>query len=128
MSDEIIVDPEFDTRIREWFSDCQKLVDDHMNKEFPTNPKKVLKMETLKKFVRITESDTDTSSRLGGSLWAFVAMEDNVTKALGKVTKGDIFKGASYTMPAKNARGNIFDSAKGMGAIGPYGPAYMRNL
>lgn len=39
-------------------------------------------------------------------------------------SNGDILKPATYTTPAKGARGNIFDEHNGMKRMGPYGPEY----
>jgi len=43
-----------------------------------------------------------------GSVYAFVAMKDGQTKALGQIKTGDIHRPASYNAPAKHARGNVF--------------------
>lgn len=37
---------------------------------------------------------------------------------------GDILKPATYTVPARGSRGNIFDADHGMKRMGPHGPAY----
>ena len=37
---------------------------------------------------------------------------------------GDILKPATFSAPAKGARGNIFDADHGMKRMGPHGPAY----
>ena len=39
---------------------------------------------------------------------------------------GDVLKAASWSAPAKHARGNIFDESNGLRLMGPYGPAYLR--
>ena len=41
-------------------------------------------------------------------------------------TNGNVLKAASWSTPAKGARGNIFDDNNGLGRMGPYGPAYNR--
>ena len=41
-------------------------------------------------------------------------------------TNGDVLKPASWSRPAKHARGNIFDEHNGLKDMGPYGPAYLR--
>jgi hypothetical protein len=55
--------------------------------------------------------DSDFSSK---SAWAFVDKEN-----------GDIYKPATYSAPAKHARGNIFDKNTWK-TISAFGPAYMR--
>jgi hypothetical protein len=62
-----------------------------------------------RKYARLTSPN---GSNPDGSTWAFVDM-----------TTGDIFKPASWSAPAKHARGNIRDGARDMG---PHGPAYLR--
>jgi hypothetical protein len=41
-------------------------------------------------------------------------------------TNGNILKAASWKAPAKHARGNIFNNDNGLGAMSPYGAAYLR--
>lgn len=43
------------------------------------------------------------------SVYAFIALCDNTTKALGQVKTGDIHKPASFKAPAKIARANVFN-------------------
>jgi len=69
------------------------------------------------KFVKITSKPTASS---GLSAWGFVALQDNPSKGI-KV--GDLLKPASWSAPAKHARGNIID---GTAKYDKYGPAYMR--
>lgn len=47
-----------------------------------------------------------------GSVWCFIDLET-----------GDIYKPASYAVPAKHSRGNI---ANGVADVGVNGPAYLR--
>lgn len=56
-----------------------------------------LSSEEKTKFVLIVSSSL--SSR---SAWAFVAKADGYNKQLGNYRKGDIFKPAGYTIPAKH--------------------------
>lgn len=42
------------------------------------------------------------------------------------MTTTENFEAAGWKAPAKHARGNIFDERNGLGAMGPYGPAYLR--
>lgn len=52
---------------------------------------------------------------VGGSAFCFIDK-----------TNGDVLKPASYSAPAKIARGNIFDSHNGLKHITVYGPASLR--
>lgn len=58
----------------------------------------------------------------GTSIWAFVALTDEPTKAQ---VVGDLLKPASWRSPAKHSRGNILT---GSASFGPYGPKYMNEL
>jgi hypothetical protein len=48
-----------------------------------------------------------------------------MTKQLGVIKAGDIHKPASYKIPAKHARGNIYNKET-WDCVGPYGIAYLR--
>jgi len=41
-------------------------------------------------------------------------------------TNGNVLKPASWSSPAKHARGNIFDADNGLDCCGPYGVTYLR--
>jgi len=71
-----------------------------------------------------TDRDMKGDSRNMG-IYCFIASEDGNTKGLGVVKCGDVLKAASYTKPAKHARGNIFDSDNGLKGAGRFGPAYL---
>jgi uncharacterized protein (TIGR02996 family) len=55
-----------------------------------------------------------------GSVTAFVALVDNVTRTLGRVKAGDVHKPASYKVAAKHARGSVFADDFGK-CVGPSG-------
>jgi len=42
------------------------------------------------------------------SVYGFICLQDNFTKALGHVKAGDIHKAAGWKAPAKHARGNVY--------------------
>jgi len=92
---------------------CQEIVDKHMQTNFPMLPREVLGIMPGKRYFRIVKK-TEGQDKTG-SAWAFVDS-----------TNGDVLKPAGWKRPAKHARGNIFDMSKGLGWIGPYGPAYLR--
>jgi hypothetical protein len=39
-------------------------------------------------------------------------------------SNGDILKPATFKVPARGPRGNLFDGSNGLKRMGPYGPAY----
>ena len=67
----------------------------------------------------------DGVSESGNGVFCFVAAEDNHSKAVGTVKKGDILKCATYKAPAKHARGSIYDDHKGMKGMAWTGPHYL---
>lgn len=42
------------------------------------------------------------------------------------MNNGDVLKPASYSAPAKHARGNINDDMNGLAGMTPYGPYYLK--
>lgn len=102
-----------------FLADCQKLVDKSYGNTTYSKPP-TLTAEDGGKVIKIVSNG---SQRM---VYCFIAKVDNNTKALGEVKCGDVLKSASWKAPAKHARGNLFDSAKGMSQMGPYGAAYLR--
>ena len=85
---------------------CRKIVRSTTRRwGYQGEPKK-LHLEEGRRYIKVVR---DTSA------WAFIDK-----------TNGDVLKVASWSKPAKHARGNIFDEHKGLEKIGPYGPAYLR--
>lgn len=63
-----------------------------------------------------------------GSAFAFIALHDFTTKALGSVRSGDVMMPQSYQAPAKHARGNVLNDDGGQGAIDTTSPPHVRYL
>ena len=101
--------PGLNAALADFVSHCQKMLDDYMASNFPNNPRKSLEWTVGGRWVRIVSKDV--SSR---SAWAFVDR-----------TNGDVMKPASWSVPAKHPRANVFDKASWRN-VGPYGPAYLR--
>lgn len=74
------------------------------------------------KWCRITRSEINGTGR---SVYCFICLQAGETKALGKLTVGDIHKSATWKAPAKHARGSVF-SADFDNCAGPYGVVYLR--
>src|SRR5512137_150403 len=101
-----------------WQAACVALYEKHMADNCPNNPKEVLLGDFGRRYVKIHkvgQIDTTTGRPITDSAWAFV---DRRT--------GDILRPASWSAPAKHARGNIFDSDGGMRHMSWLGPAYLR--
>jgi hypothetical protein len=96
----------FRRALNTFFAGCERISTEHMDRNFPNLPKPEFKLEELKVRWRV---------RRDGSVHAFVCKNT-----------GDVLMPASWSKPAKHARGNILAEDNGLGRIGPYGPAYLR--
>ena len=91
---------EFDAAFRTFFEGCQRITNN------ASTVKKEFSFVAGPRFVKVV---------VAGAAHCFVE----------KAT-GDVLKAASWSAPAKHARGNIFDAYNGLKGMGPYGPAYLR--
>jgi len=73
-------------------------------------PRKVLDVDPGRRYTKVVVSNESRSQR---SVYCFIDKN------------GDVLKPASWSAPAKHARGNIHDSNP-IAACGPYGIAYLR--
>lgn len=83
------------------------------------------------KLIRVFSTQTDKprndeKPQTRSQIHSFIAVKDFETRALGKVSAGDILKPASYKAPAKHARGNLFAADGGIECVNHYGPEYLR--
>jgi hypothetical protein len=97
---------DFGRAIETFFEGVKRISNQYMDANFPSLTKPVFELEELNVRWRITRDR---------SAFCFV---DKAT--------GNVLKAASWSAPAKHARGNIFDESNGLAKIGPYGPAYLR--
>jgi hypothetical protein len=116
---------EFNAGLERWLKGAQAKVDEGM-KRYTMLQREVLVVDRLDKMVRIWKRPENAPPGNRGSAYAFIALVDNDTKALGHVRRGDVMKSASWKVPAKHARGNIFDADNGLNCTGEYGIAYLR--
>lgn len=78
------------------------------------------------KWVRVVTLDVPNEGEPRvSSVYAFIALIDGNTKALGSFKAGDIFKPAGWKAPAKHARGNVFDDDFRK-ALTPNGVVYLK--
>jgi hypothetical protein len=102
--------------LKPYFSILNERFDAYWNRNGYTFKKDEFNIKELQNYYLVT---------LGSSAHSFIAKMDFANKALGPVKAGDIFKPASYKVPAKNVRGNIFDSDHGARALDDYRIRYM---
>lgn len=116
-------DAEFDKLVVAFLDKCQRITDRQRDEWYPNTTRTMIKANLTPKYVKVVREDMDGNS---GSVHCFIARGDSTTRGLGLVRKGDVLKPASYKVPAKGARGNLFDENGGTGRMGPYGPGYNR--
>ncbi len=105
---------DFDAALSRFIDGCQTISDSYYGTTFPKLTPSVIKLaKGGRRYAKLTvTSDGDAGQT---SVHCFV-----------DTTNGDVLKAAGWTGPAKHARGNVFDDKNGLGAMGPYGPAYLK--
>ena len=83
------------------------------------------KIEMGRNWARVVVTRERNGSWTTTSVYAFVAVKEFYNKTLGRVRTGDIHKAASFKIPAKHARGNIF-VAGWEDNLTPYGIVYLK--
>lgn len=78
------------------------------------------------KWVKVWRMEMIGGALKRSSIYAFICLQDYTTKTLGALKTGDIHLPASTKIPAKHARGNVFQEDFNKCA-GPYGIVYLRN-
>jgi hypothetical protein len=97
---------EFVKRFKSFFEGVKEIYINYMNENFPNNIKSGFNFTIGRRYVKVIS---------GNGVYCFV---DKLN--------GDVLKGASWSSPAKHARGNIFDADNGLKYMGQYGPAYLK--
>lgn len=119
---------ELNARIEAFVKAADEIVAEYWQRQnFTFSPPPTHRADYLSdKWVRVVtvEHQHDGGQR-DSSVYAFIALVDNTTKALGTVKPGDIHKAATFKAPAKHARGNVFaeDFRK---ALTPHGIVYLK--
>jgi hypothetical protein len=111
--------------VLEFIAGVQNIKNEYFAKNLTSLEKPLMVCERGTKFLAV-DSICYPSTNTGRSVFCFIAACDGETKGLGAFKKGDIMRAASYKIPAKHSRGNIYDENKGLKNIGPYGPAYLK--
>ena len=97
---------EFEKKFKSFVDGCQKVHDDYIKRMgFSESQRDVLDYKVGRRYVKVVK---------GYSVHSFVDM-----------TNGDVLKPASWSSPAKHARGNLFDSNNGLAGMTPHGPHYL---
>ncbi len=93
----------FDEKFPTFFAGVVKMLNEHQSRV------------NVFQEIALTEGKRYSKIVVGNSVWCFVDK-----------TTGDVLKPASWSAPAKHARGNIADDYNGLKYLTPYGPAYLR--
>jgi hypothetical protein len=89
-----------------FYQAVEKMIVSFYTKEFSNVPAPVIEYTNGRRYIKIIRDR---------SVYAFVDK-----------TNGNILKPASWSSPAKHARGNIFNEENGMNCCGPYSIDYLR--
>ena len=95
----------FDERFALFFDGCVQIYSDYMDREFPCMTHEEFRFTKGRRYMKVIR---------GGSVHCFVDR-----------TNGDVLKAASWSAPAKYARGNIINDDNGLNCMGEYGASYL---
>lgn len=115
----------FDLALIKYVRAINEKYSQYMKSTYPSSPFKGETFEVTdgKQFAKINRCRGGKAC----SAYGFIAKYDNETKGLGKVRCGDLLRAASWSSPAKHARGNILDNIEvAIENSGPYGVAYLK--
>jgi len=121
------MDTPLQEQIEQFLIAANEISAEHWKRQnFTHSPPPTVRAEPSSKWVKIirVENQHDGTSSSGG-VYAFICVQDNTTKTLGALKRGDIHKAASYKAPAKHARGNIFNP-NFKNCLTPYGIVYLQ--
>lgn len=119
-------DNNLNERIQAFVAHAQGIVDEEWHNRGFKHDKPTFQAEYASdKWVKVWRMEKRGEQLVKGSIYAFIALQDYETKTLGAMKTGDIHKPASTKIPAKHARGNVFQEDFNKCA-GPYGIVYLR--
>lgn len=107
---------EFETALGTFVAGCTKLVQDNMG-TLADHYEIQLPIMRGPKFVRIVREERakSTGEITSRSSHCFV-----------EIATGNVLKSATWSAPAKHARGNIYNPDNGLSCMSAYGAAYLR--
>lgn len=112
-----MVDKEFMSAFEKYFKGCEDIYNKyHEFYGYSENQKDEHEYVIGRRYIKVNIKRRDTEAR---SVHSFIDMKKGETL-------GNVMKPASWSAPAKGARGNIFDKNNGLGMMTPHGPGYLR--
>jgi hypothetical protein len=103
--------PEFDERLEKLVAIANQIVEEYHKKAGYTFDRDCIKALPGSRYIKLIQ-ESATGSR---SVYGFVDKSN-----------GDIYKAASWKMPAKHPRGNLFNTDLGRGCLNPFGINYLK--
>lgn len=92
---------------------------DHVNREIESYWKRcnytismpIVRAEILSdKWIRLNNKELRDGVYKTTSVYCFIARQTYSTRGMGEIISGGIYKSAGFKVPAKHARGNIYDA------------------
>ena len=102
---------QFNDALTTFVGGCQDIVTENDKQYDSAKFNSKITVNAGRRYVKLVKSDAFQSR----SVYCFVDR-----------TNGNVLKAASWKAPAKHARSNILNEDNGLGAMGPYGAAYLR--
>lgn len=99
------------TQFEKWLEKVNSELKPEFEKTFPSLQYKPITYRKGNKYIKLFKEN---------SVWGFISMVDDNKKG---ERVGDLLKAASYNVPAKHPRGNIFE---GTARYEMFGPAYLK--
>lgn len=96
--------------------------------QFTHNPGGYAIIDDGKRFAKVLILERrwlDRNDKSKGEVHRDALDRSQIHSFIDKLT-GDVLKPASYKVPAKNARGNIFDAHYGLSRVNHFGPEYLK--
>ncbi|RDJ35715.1 MAG: hypothetical protein DWQ19_12930 [Crenarchaeota archaeon] len=101
----------FDERAQKYLEGAQQIINEEYQSHYNILRRPILTFVKGKRYLKVVETRQDVP---GESVFAFIDKN------------GDILRPASWSRPAKHARGNIFDDDFGLSQTEWTGPKYLR--
>jgi hypothetical protein len=102
---------DFETALENWRGLLQEMLDKHYAKAYSNLKPPTISFEPGSKYIRVVREEGDGVYR---SVYCFI-----------EKSSGDILKAASWKIPAKTDRGNIFNNNP-LEGCNPYGVEYLK--
>jgi hypothetical protein len=112
--------------VEEFIAHVNKSIEMYWSRCQFTHDMPIVRAEILSdKWIRLNNLEWRDGEYKRTSVYCFVARQNYSTKMMGDIIAGGIYKAAGFKVPAKHARGNVFDMET-YKCAGPHGVAYLK--